>query len=175
MNTALPSPAVLDTRPVLRDSARRIVAVGAVVAVVDGLYVVALFSWLLGVTTPRRIFQGIALALVGRSAAFVGGWRTTLLGAGLHLLVAIGWTAVWALAYASSEPLRRAVRTTTGALVVGVAYGVFVHLGMQLLVLPLTNVAARPLLQWDSLLLLLAHMLVIGPPVVLLIGRRATT
>jgi hypothetical protein len=167
MTIAPPSSLVAHTRLHSGALVWRVITVGAVVALLDGLYVVALFAWVLGVTTVQRIFQGIALAVVGRSAAF-GEWRTAALGAALHLLVAVGWTAVWALAYTNVAPLRRMVRTTGAALFTGFAYGALVHVAMQLAVLPLTNVTTRPLLERGSLLVLLAHVLVVGPPIVLL-------
>ena len=94
-----------------------------------------------------------------------------LMGVALHTLVALAWTTVWALGYSRSAVLRNAVRSTAGALIAGVLYGAFVHLTMQLLVLPLTAVGRGPLLSTGSLLVLLAHLTVVGPPIVLIVRR----
>jgi hypothetical protein len=143
---------------------------GAVVALLDGLYVIAAFVWILGVTTPQRLFQGIAYAVIG-SPALDGGWRTALLGVLLHVIVASGWSIAWSLLYSVSATIRHTVETTHAALLTGVVYGVFVHLAMQLVVLPLTRARTAPLLSKGGLIVLLAHMLVIGPPIVLLVRR----
>jgi len=153
---------------------RRVLVVAAVVALVDGLYVVGVFDWSMGATTAPRIFQGIALALVGRELALGGGWWTALLGLAMHVGVALSWTLVWALLYGGSARVRALVRTVPRALVAGVLYGVGVHLAMQLAILPLTHARVSPMLSRGALLVLLAHVTVIGPPIVLL-QRRAST
>ena len=154
-------------------TARVFIATG-VVAILDGLFAVGVFAWILQVTTATRIFQGIAAAVLGRAEALAGGPRTTLLGVALHTLLAFIWTAVWALSYWRSATLRTVVRGTAGALAAGALYGAFVHLTMQLLVLPLTAIGRGPLLATGSLLVLLAHLTVVGPPIVLIVRRTAS-
>jgi hypothetical protein len=141
------------------------------VALLDGLFAVGVFAWILRATTATRIFQGIAAAVLGRADAFAGGVRTTLLGLGLHILVALTWTALWALAYSRSARLRVFVRSASAAVSAGLLYGAFVHLTMQLLVLPLTAVGRGALLGRSSLLVLLAHLIVVGPPIVVIVRR----
>src|SRR5215207_3592225 len=150
--------------------AARALRAALVVFLLDGAYVVIVFAGLLHRTTPLRIFQGIAQALLG-PAAFSGGGRSAALGLLLHGLVALGWSVVWTLAYQRSAALRRAVASPARALVVGAAYGVLVWLGMQLVVLPLTRATPRPLLSRSALPVVLAHVLVVGPPIVLLVRR----
>jgi hypothetical protein len=155
-----------DTQSDLTRLARRVLLSALTVFVLDGLYVVGVFSWMLGLTTPDRIFRGIAVAVLGRGALTMG-WSAAL-GVILHFLVALGWSVVWALLLARSRALRRLTAGPAGAVVAGAGYGVFVFLAMQLIVLPLTRATPGPLLTMNSLLVLIAHVLVVGPPIVLL-------
>jgi hypothetical protein len=136
----------------------------------DGLYVVTVFAVLLHRTTAERIFQGIAFAAIGPSAV-VGGWRTAALGLFLHFCVALGWSAVWAVIYEHSSSLRRTVSTTSRALAVGALYGAAIWLAMELVVLPLTHAKPGPLFTVSGMFVMLAHLLVIGPPIVLVVRR----
>jgi hypothetical protein len=148
----------------------KVIAAALAVFLLDGFYVVVVFAGLLQVTTPERIFQGIARALLG-PPAFAGGARTVALGVGLHFLVALGWSLAWAVAYERSATLRRRVARTPAALLVGAAYGIVVWLAMQFVVLPLTLAPPGPAVTPGGLLVLLAHILVVGPPIVLLLRR----
>ena len=154
-----------DMQPILW---KRALAAATTVFVLDGLYVVAVFAWMMGATTPQRIFQGIARALMG-SGAFRRGASTAALGVAMHFGVALVWSIVWALLYARSARLQRTVANPVAAVLVGVAYGVAVHLAMQLVVLPLTHAPSAPLLSRGGLLVLLAHVLVVGPPIVMIV------
>ncbi|HEY2855999.1 MAG TPA: hypothetical protein VGJ18_24380 [Gemmatimonadaceae bacterium] len=151
--------------------ASKVLVATAVVALLDGLFAVGVFAWILRATTAARIFQGIAAAVLGRADALAGGPRTALLGLAIHILVALTWTAVWALAYSRSATIRLLVRSTAAAVTAGALYGVFVHLTMQLAVLPLTAAGRGALVGRSSLLVLLAHLIVVGPPIVLIVRR----
>ena len=153
----------------------RVFITTGVVAILDGLFAVGVFAWILHVTTATRIFQGIAAAALGRAEALAGGPRTMLLGLALHTVVALVWTTVWAIGYSRSATLRAGVRSTAWALTAGVLYGAIVHLMMQLLVLPLTAVGRGPLLATGSLIVMLAHLTVVGPPIVLIVRRPASS
>jgi hypothetical protein len=158
----------------MRASVRRILTAASLVALLDGLYVVVVFAGLLHVTTPAKIFKGIARAVIGPAAA-TGGFGTAMLGVALHCAVALTWSIVWALAFESSAALRRLTATTRSALGVGVAYGTCVWAGMRYLVLPLTQAPPGPLMTRGTLLVLLAHILVVGPPIVLAMRRADTS
>ncbi len=159
-------------RPSAGNIVARIGKAAATVGLLDGLYVIVVFAMLLHVVAAERIFQGIAHAVLGQSA-YAGGASTTALGVVLHFLVALGWSCVWALVYESSEAARRLVAGRGRAIAMGMAYGVFVWLAMRFLVLPLThNPPSGSITAQSNLLVLLAHVLVVGPPIVLL-ERRA--
>lgn len=154
----------------IRTLAARVVAAALAVFTLDGLYVVTVFAGLLHRVTAERIFQGIAFAVVGPPAV-VGGWRTAALGLFLHFCVSLGWSVVWALAYESSSTLRRTVASNPAAVMVGAGYGAVVWLAMQLVVLPLTQAKPGPLFTPAGMLVLLAHLVVVGPPIVLIVRR----
>jgi hypothetical protein len=139
----------------------------------DGLYVVLVFVLILRRTTVERLFQGIAYAVLGPSA-LTGGWATASLGVLLHFSVALAWSVVWMLAYERSDLLLRATITAPRAIIVGAAYGIFVWLAMHFIVLPLTYAKPGPLLNFGSILVGVAHLLVVGPPIVLIERTRAS-
>ena len=141
------------------------------VFVLDGLYVVVVFVLILRRTTVERLFQGIAFAVLG-PAALTGGRATASLGVLLHFCVALAWSVVWMIAYERSDLLLRATITARGAAIVGAAYGIFVWLAMHFVVLPLTYATPGPLLGFGSILVAVAHLLVVGPPIVLLERRQ---
>ena len=158
----------LALRGSLAPVARRVLAAAALVGVLDALYVVVVFSLAMRVATPTRISQGVARALLGRSA-FAGGGATAALGLAMHFGVALGWTVVWAAAYRASARLRVGVRDPRAAAAIGAAYGLLVWLAMNLMILPLTLAPPPPFGTPTSYLVLASHLLVIGPPIVLLV------
>jgi hypothetical protein len=137
------------------------------VFVLDGLYVIVVFVLILRRTTVERVFQGIAYAVLG-PAAFTAGWASAALGLMLHFSVALGWSAVWMIAYERSDLLLHATITVPRAILAGAAYGIFVWLAMHFIVLPLTYAKPGPLLNFGSILVGIAHLLVVGPPIVLI-------
>ena len=141
------------------------------VFVLDGLYVLVVFVLILQRTTVERVFQGIAYAVLGQ-AAFSGGWSSASLGVLLHFSVALAWSVVWVVAYERTDFLLRATATPMRAVLVGAAYGIFVWLAMHFIVLPLTYAKPGPLLNFGSILVGVAHLLVVGPPIVLLERRQ---
>jgi hypothetical protein len=149
----------------------RVLRAAAAVFVLDGLYVLVVFVLILQRTTVERVFQGIAYAVL-EQAAFSGGWWSAFLGVLLHFSVALAWSVVWIVAYERSDFLQRATATPMRAVLVGAAYGIFVWLAMHFIVLPLTHAKPGPLLTFGSILVAVAHLLVVGPPIVLLERRQ---
>jgi hypothetical protein len=152
-------------------SLSRVLRAALAVFVLDGLYVIVVFVLILRRTTVERVFQGIAYAVLG-PAAFTGGWASAALGLMLHFSVALGWSAVWMIAYERSDLLVHATITLPRAIIAGAAYGIFVWLAMHFIVLPLTYAKPGPLLNFGSILVGVAHLLVVGPPIVLMERRR---
>jgi hypothetical protein len=153
----------------------RVIVAAVAVGVLDGLYVVGVFVGLMHVTTATRIFQGIARALLGESA-FAGGTTTAAVGLAMHFGVALAWSTVWGVIYQWSARIRHSVAANARALMIGAAFGLAIHLIMNRLVLPLTLAPPAPPASRSALLVLLAHVTVVGPVMVLLVRMpRADT
>lgn len=88
--------------------------------------------------TFSRFWQGVAAVALGPRALQMGGWGV-MAGLALHLLVAFIWSALFVLALASSEQLRRVVERPAGACVVACVYGPVIWLVMSLAVIPLAT------------------------------------
>lgn len=150
----------------------RLWAAGAVVAVLDGAFAIALYVYVLRKCSTAQLFQSIAAALLGR-AAFRGGGATVVLGLVLHCTVACGWAIVYAALQSASARLREFTAATSGALIAGAGFGVFVWLTMDLLVVPLTRATATPLWSPMFLILLTWHAVGVGIPLALIIREPA--
>ncbi len=121
-----------------------------------------------GNVAPLRIFQSIAVGVLGRSS-FQGGLRTATLGLMLHFLIATIWAAVY---YLASRKLRMLV---DHPVICGLLFGVVVFLFMYLVVQPLSLVHRNPSasLFTTSLLITgwLGHPLLVGLPIALMTRR----
>ena len=89
-------------------------------------------------STFSRLWQGVASTVLGPPALTMGA-RGAAAGLGLHLAVALTWSAVFVLAVASSAALRRAIARPAGAIAVASAYGPIIWLVMSLAVIPLAT------------------------------------
>jgi hypothetical protein len=85
-----------------------------------------------------RFWQGVASTVLGPSA-LDGGAATVLAGLALHAAVALTWSALFVAATLAWAPLRRAIRTPRGALVVAAVYGPAIWLVMSLAVIPIAT------------------------------------
>jgi hypothetical protein len=126
----------------------------------DILYAIV-FSYARSGVAPARILQSVAAGAFG-SAAFEGGTRMALAGLGFHYLNALLITAAFfAAAWTVPVLARRPV-------VVGVAYGVFVYVVMNYVVIPLSAIGPRPLPPTPVWVTgVLVHMFFIGVPIAL--------
>ncbi len=140
----------------------------AAVALLDGAFAVALNAALSPTPSAVQVFQSIAAALLGRDA-FGGGMATAALGALLHALIALAWSAAYLVLLASAPRLRALVSTATGQALVAAAYGAFVWMAMHHVVVPLTRARSGPMPTSVYTVLLVGHMLVVGLPIVRLL------
>jgi hypothetical protein len=120
-------------------------------------------------TMPKTVFQYIASGLMGL-AAFRGGLTSAVLGAILHFVIALIWTAVF---YAASCRLYILLRRPV---ICGLLYGGIVYLIMNWVVLPLSRVphARNPIALASRINGVLAVMLCIGLTISLLVRRYGT-
>jgi hypothetical protein len=149
----------------------RILTAGVLVGLLDGLFAIALYVVALKVTTPVRLFQSIASAVLGPES-FPGGWATAGLGLVLHFTVAHAWSAAYFLALRVSSLFRRLVAAPARAAVVGMAYGIVVWLVMDLVVIPMTRTRPTPVTARSFLPVLVGHMFVVGLPIALVMRPR---
>lgn len=115
--------------------------------------------------TTKQILQGIASGLLG-THAYQGGNATAALGLGLHYVIAFIWTVFF---YFLASNIRALTRRP---FIVGPLYGTFVWLVMNLIVLPLSNVAHRPLRLQPSIIGAVILMICIGTPIATIVGRH---
>jgi uncharacterized membrane protein YagU involved in acid resistance len=155
----------------LTSDARRVVAAATTVGVLDGVFAIVYFDFILHIGGVARIFQGIARALLG-DAALTGGLATAALGLVLHFSVALAWTIAYYVLLRASPALARATRSTTNALVAGVILGAIVWIAMDTVILPFTRQVPRPSITSTFFLVeLIGHMLIVGPPIALIVRR----
>ncbi len=142
----------------------------------DALFVVAVYVLIMGVTTPARIFQGIARAVLG-PAAFDGGMSAAGLGLAMHFGVALGWTAVYATLYAHWGRLRRLTRSGPGVLAAAVCFGPAIWLMMNQVIVPATQARPMAMGTWQWWMMVAAHIVIIALPMTSFIrdGEPAST
>jgi len=114
---------------------------------------------------PVRIFQSVAVGLLGR-AAFNGGAKTAALGLALHFFIAFSAAAVY---YAAS---RRIKFLTERAVIAGLLYGEAVWLFMNFVVIPLSAIGQRgPMTMAAFWTGPIGHMFLVGLPIALIVRR----
>lgn len=145
----------------------RAIAIAALIAgTLD--YAAAVTNFLIGGgKDPNRVAWYIASSLLGSKAAFSGGWLTAAFGIFLHYVIATGWTVLYFLAYPRVALLRQ------NAITSGVAYGIFVWLMMNRVLVPLTRIKTGEF-TLNSAAMIQAAILVmfIGLPIALLARRH---
>jgi uncharacterized membrane protein YagU involved in acid resistance len=151
--------------------ARRIALAATTVGVLDGLFAIVYFDFILHIGGVARIFQGIARAVLG-DAALTGGIATAALGLVLHFSVAFAWTIAYYGLLRAFPALARATRSTANALVAGVILGAIVWTTMDTVILPFTRQVPRPPITSTFFLVeLIGHMLIVGPPIAVIVRR----
>lgn len=133
---------------------------GLAVGILDGLFALIFYGWILGVAT-MRIFQSITAGLIGRSS-YQGGTRTSLLGVLLHFIVA---TLIAAVYWLASLKLRVLINYP---IVSGLIYGLIAYLGMNYVVIPLSAIGYRPTPMRVFLPAFIAHAVLVGLPIALI-------
>ena len=125
----------------------RLVRVGLLTGIVDGLFSSVLSAFFYG-STVSRLWQGVASVLLG-SDALNGGRRTALIGLLMHFGVAFAWSAVFLFLLLRWEWIRGLLASRHGVLKVAALYGPFVWMVMSLVVIPaLTQRPPRITLRW---------------------------
>lgn len=111
------------------------------------------------------VLHYIASGAFGRETAFSGGLLMAFVGLIFHYLIAYCWTTLYFLVYPKMPILSRS------RIVSALAYGVVVWTVMNLVVVPLSAIPARPFNPTNALINCVVLMLAIGVPVSFLAHR----
>src|SRR3979411_2952113 len=84
---------------------------GALIGLLDGAFVIALYARVLKVATVTQVLQAIGAAFLG-GRAYRGGMASAALGFVIHFAVAFGWTLAYAILWTSVAPIREVTRST---------------------------------------------------------------
>ena len=127
---------------------------GLIVALLDGT-AACVNAYLQRKVGPLAVFRYVASGAFGRDA-LTGGWDMVLWGLFFHFFVATAWTFLFYLLFTRVKVLQ------LNKIYVGIVYGVFVWLGMNFIVLPLSNVPPLTYRLMPTLIMIGIHMFVIG-------------
>jgi hypothetical protein len=142
---------------------RTILSAGLLAGVLDGIAAAAQVYLMRGMN-PIIVFQYVASGALGRSA-FDGGWLTAGLGIVFHLAIALSWAALFFFAYPSFSFLAKS-RVFNGA-----AYGLLIWLTMNLLVVPMSRIPARPFVLLNVVTGTLILIVMVGMPVAFIVPK----
>lgn len=138
---------------------------GLAAGIMDMLGAIIVYVVVMKRLTTVRLLQGIARGALGKSA-FDGGTGTALAGLGFHFLIAFTWAAFYVLIFPHIPFLRKK------KIIGGLLYGIFIWCVMNLVVLPLLQVAPIPN-KWDGIIRgALILMFCIGLPISLIVNRN---
>lgn len=161
-----PSPSI-EAAPKPRGAAPAVLVTGLIAGTLDiaAAFIQAYVSF---GTSPERVLQYIASGVFGRSA-FAGGLVMASWGLLFHLFIAWFWTALFFFLRPRIRPLRR------NQYVVGLAYGIVIWCGMNLVVLPLSNIPPRTMTFGGVVRAILILMALVGLPISIMARRFHST
>lgn len=147
----------------LRKGIQAIVIAGLLAGTLD--ITAALLNFMIATgRNPTRVLLYIASGVFG-SESFSGGIGMAMMGLLFHYCIAFAWSIFFFLAYPKLRLLSR------NKLLTGLAYGCFIWVVMNLVVLPLSNV---PPVRFDMLRALVGIVILmfcVGLPIAVMIGR----
>ena len=132
-----------------------IILTGLVAGVLDALGAIITFL-IRGGKNPVKIFNFIASGVLG-DAGLKGGNGMAMAGLLFHLIIATIWTLLFFLVY----PKIKSINWVTS----GIAYGVVVWLGMNLIVVPLSRTPPLPFTFSGIVVGIIVLILCIGLPI----------
>ena len=163
------SSAAVPQHALKRAALPRLMRVGLLTGVVDGLWAIVLT--LIYQRSQTRLWQGIAAVPFGQSM-FDGGAPTILLGVAIHFCVAFAWSALFLLLVLRSPWLRGVLDSPYGFFTIAAVYGPLIWIVMSLVVIPhFTHQPAAITYRWW--IQLAGHIVFVGLPIVWSIGRGA--
>jgi hypothetical protein len=145
---------------------RTILYAGLLAGFLDGIAAAAQ-AYLMRGMNPVDVFRYVASGALGRSA-FDGGWLTAGLGIVFHLAIALSWAALFFFAYPWFPFLAKS------RVLNGVGYGLFIWLTMNLLVVPMSRIPARPFVLQNIVTGMLILIVMVGMPVAFIVPKYYT-
>jgi hypothetical protein len=142
---------------------RTILSAGLLAGFLDGISAAAQ-AYLMRGMNPVVVFQYVASGALGRNA-FDGGWLTAGLGMVFHLAIALSWAALFFFAYPWFSFLAKS------RVFNGVAYGLLIWLTMNLLVVPMSRIPARPFVLQNVVTGMLILIVMVGMPVAFIVPK----
>lgn len=127
----------------------------------------AIITWgpVFGKITAAQLLQGIASTLMGKDA-FAGGTPTALIGLAMHYGIALAWTLLYFFIYPHIPLLAR------NKWISGIVYGVVVWGLMSIVIVPLVTGRAWTYNTVPFLKSIAPMILLFGPSIALILGRR---
>lgn len=146
-----------------KNSFKTILLTGLLAGTLDAIAAIIAYT-INGGKLPSRIFQYIASGAVGQQA-YTEGTGMIVLGIVFHYTIAFAFTLFFFLIYPRINLLSK------NKILTAVVYGIFVWLVMNLIVVPMSNIAASPFNIKQAIIGILILMIAIGLPLSLMIGK----
>jgi hypothetical protein len=118
----------------------------------------SLQAYIVSGVSPVRVFTFVASGAFGQRA-YEGGSMMALIGLTFHFIVAISWTFIFYAIYPKLTALQ------SNKFFVGIAYGIFIWLLMNFVVIPLSLIGLRPFNLVSASIQIIIHLFVIGVPI----------
>ena len=135
----------------------KIIQAGLLVGTLDILSAFTYYFIKTGETHFFDVFKFIASGIYGKEA-FSGGNRMIVAGLILHYVIAFAFTIFFFWLYPKTK------LTSKNKIVTGAIYGVFIWTFMNLIVVPLSNVAHRPFHMVNAIINIIILIVCIGFP-----------
>jgi hypothetical protein len=149
----------MDQRSFLRSALKS----GLIVGLLDGT-AACVNAYLQRRVSPPAVFRYVASGAFGTDA-LKGGTDMVIWGLSFHFFIAISWTFLFYFLYTRIKLLQ------LNKFYVGIIYGGFVWLGMNFVVLPLSNVPSLTYRLVPTVIMIGIHMFVIGLSISLLANQ----
>ncbi|MDQ6813043.1 MAG: hypothetical protein M3040_04840 [Bacteroidota bacterium] len=134
-----------------------IIKAGAVAGTLDIITACTYYCIKTGGSNPLNVLKFVASGVFGKDA-IAGGSTMIIAGLALHYFIAFAFTAFFFWLFPKVKVL------STNKIGTGVVYGIFAWMVMNLLIVPLSNVAARPFNLANSVINAVILIVCIGIP-----------
>jgi hypothetical protein len=139
---------------------RTIILIGLLAGTLDAVAAIVISQ-----ASPAAVFRYIASGAFGAGRAFSGGDIMIAWGVIFHYFIALSWTLFFFFMYPALPWLKK------NKYVVGLLYGIFVWIIMNRVVVPLSEIPARPFNLKGALTGMSILMVAIGLPISILTHR----